>query len=195
MTTSESVVKILVDEGGYRELSQPMKIGSVSFQFSHALVAEKRANDLVIVIELKSTTSDDVMIRNVLGLTRALDVLKSRRSVTAVLTSGQATSETIRSISRVCRVLPIGSPAGPKAVDAVRDWLSVLLPLADSVGADTAIDWEPALRQHLHLVDDTPYLERLIAAAPQGAEAVEGEFVAEMTAQIIPGLQEDDEEE
>src|SRR5208282_3132605 len=108
MSTSDSVVEILVKEGGYRELPQPIKIGSGSFQFAHTLVAGDKANDLVVVIELKPDTSDDTVVRNILGLTRALDVLRSRRSVTAVLTSGQPGPGTVRSMSRVCRVLPIG---------------------------------------------------------------------------------------
>ncbi len=195
MTTADKVVDILVKEGGYRQLSQPMRVGSVSFQFAHALVAEKRANDIVIVIELKSETSDEIVVRNVLGLTRALDVLKSKRSVTAVLTSGQAAPETIRSISRVCRVLPIGAPSGPKADEAVRDWLSVLLPLQAIGPAQAAVEWEPALRAQLHIVDDTPYLERLIVAARGGEEAVEQEFAAEITTLIAPALKEDEEEE
>ena len=104
MTTSESVVRILVSEGGYRELPRPLKVGTLSFDFEYALVAGERANDLVIVIELRSDTADDIVIRKVLSLTRALDVLQSKRSVTAVLTSGQATPRTVQSISRVCRV-------------------------------------------------------------------------------------------
>lgn len=195
MTTADKVVDILVKEGGYRQLPQPMRVGSVSFQFAYALVAEKRANDIVIVIELKSETSDEIVVRNVLGLTRALDVLKSKRSVTAVLTSGQAAPETIRSISRVCRVLPIGAPSGPNAEEAVREWLSVLLPLKAIGPAQAAVEWEPALREQLHMVDETPYLERLIVAARAGEESVEKEFAAEIATLITPALKEDDEEE
>jgi hypothetical protein len=195
MTTADRVVDILVREGGYRQLPQPMRVGSSSFQFAHALVAEKRANDIVIVIELKSDTSDELVVRNVLGLTRALDVLKSKRSVTAVLTSGQAAPETIRSISRVCRVLPIGAPFGPNAEEAVRDWLSVLLPLKAIGPAQAAVEWEPALRQQLHIVDETPYLERLIVAARAGEEAVEQEFATEIGSAIKSALEENEEDD
>ena len=93
MTTSERVVAILTGEGGYRELPKPLKVGSLSFEFTHALIAGDRANDLVIVIELKGDSADDVVIRKVLALTRALDVLQSKRSVTTVLTSGHAASD------------------------------------------------------------------------------------------------------
>src|SRR5947208_680950 len=141
MTTSERVVEILIQEGGYRELPQPLKIGSLSFEFTHTLVASSRAIDLVIVIELKGDTVDNAVTRKILALTRALDVLRSKRSVTAVLTSGQAAPETVHSISKVCRVLNIGAPTGPKATEAVRDWLSVLLPLREPPAFETVPDW------------------------------------------------------
>ncbi|MGO8656796.1 hypothetical protein ACC771_14270, partial [Rhizobium ruizarguesonis] len=83
----------------------------------------------MIVIDLKSDVPDEGAVRKVHALTRALDVVKSRRSVTAVLTQGQASSETVHAMSRVCRVLPIGTPVGQNASDLVRDWVSVLLPL------------------------------------------------------------------
>jgi hypothetical protein len=193
MTTTQSVVDILVGEGGYRELLQPMKIGSGSFQFAHALVAGDKANDLVIVIELKSETSDDTVVRNVLGLTRALDVLRSRRSVTAVLTSGQAAPDTIRSISRVCRVLPIGAPRGPGATEAVRDWLAALLPLRNPAAAEISIDWESDLRRRLPSETVGSYVERLIEEAPLGAEAIEAAFADEIRSSARPALEEDEE--
>lgn len=192
MTTSQSVVQILVNEGGYRELPQPMKVGSGSFEFAHALVAGDKANDLVLVIELKPNTPDDAVVRNVLGLTRALDVLRSRRSVTAVLTSGQAAPETIRSMSRVCRVLPIGAPQGPKAQDAVRDWLAVLLPLANPVSAVAVIDWRADILSTLPTSAAGEFADRLLAAATGGAEAVEAAFAAELGAQALPALNEDE---
>jgi hypothetical protein len=108
MNTAEQVVDILKNEGHYRELPRPFKIGTLSFEFTSALIATEKANDLVIVIDLKSDVSDEGAVRKVHALTRALDVVQSRRSVTAVLTQGQASSETVYVMSRVCRVLPIG---------------------------------------------------------------------------------------
>lgn len=171
MSTTDRVLDILVQEGGYRQLPRPFKVGSIAFDFTYALVAGERANDLVIVIELKGDTVDEGVIRKVLALTRALDVLRSKRPVTAVLTSGQPRTETVQSISKVCRVLPVGAPTGPDATSAVRDWLSVLLPLAQPPAVESLLDWEGELRAaasaNNHLLDS------LIEVAPQGKEAVE----------------------
>lgn len=191
MSTSDRVVEILVKEGGYRELPQPFKVGVLSFDFTHALVAGERANDLVIVIDLKGDTSDDAVIRKVLALTRALDVMHSKRPVTAVLTSGQARAETVQSISKVCRVLPVGSPAGPDAVDAVRDWLSVLLPLTQPVAVDTLLDWEGDLRDATPEAAKGALFEALAAAAPVGKQAVETVLGTEIQASVGAALEDE----
>ena len=194
MTTSESVVRILVSEGGYRELPRPLKVGTLSFDFEYALVAGERANDLVIVIELRSDTADDIVIRKVLSLTRALDVLQSKRSVTAVLTSGQATPRTVQSISRVCRVLPVGAPSGPRAISEVRDWLSVLLPLTKAPPVETLVDWEGDLRSNLPANATGPFLEELLRAAPLSKVAVERVFASRIQTPVRAVLEEDQDE-
>ena len=191
MTTTESVVEILVVEGGYRELARPFKVGSLSFEFTHALVAGEKANDLVIVIELKGGTVDGAVTRKVLALTRALDVMRSKRPVTAVLTSGQPRSETVRSISKVCRVLPVGAPAGPDALEAVRERLSVLLPLKEPATVDTMLDWEGDLRGK---APKGSLLEKFVGAAPNGKVAVEGAFARLIGSLVEPALQEGEDE-
>jgi hypothetical protein len=195
MTTSESVVQILVGEGGYKELPRPLRVGSLSFDFAYALVAGDKANDLVIVIELKGDTADDTVIRKVLSLTRALDVLQSKRSVTVVLTSGQAAPETVQSISRVCRVLPVGAPSGPKAIDTVREWLSVLLPLAQPPPVATLVDWEGDLRRNIAANAAGPFLEELLSAAPTGKLAVEQVLASAIQVPVMSVLEDDQDEQ
>lgn len=193
-TTSERVVEILVQQGKYRELARPLKIGSLSFEFDHALVASERANDLVIVIELKGGTSDEAVIRKVLALTRALDVLESKRPVTAVLTSGQALPETVQSISRVCRVLPIGTPVGPTAADAVRDWLSVLLPISPPATVETLVDWTGDLRREIPKTAAGPLADLLVEAAPLGKQAVEDVLAEVIKVAVEPALAEGEDD-
>jgi hypothetical protein len=190
MTTSESALQILIGEGGYRELPKAFKVGSLSFEFDHALVAGERGNDLVLIIELKGDTADDAIVRKILALTRALDVLQSRRSVTAVLTSGQAAPETVHSISRVCRVLAIGAPTGPTAIDTVRDWLSVLLPLSQPAAVDTLIDWEGDLRRRVPTATAGVLMDELLGVATKGREAVEEVLANSIRRYVEPVLEE-----
>jgi hypothetical protein len=194
MTTSESVTRILIEEGGYKELPRPLKVGSLSFDFAHALVAGDKANDLVIVIELKGDTADDSVIRKILSLTRALDVLQSKRSVTVVLTSGPVSTETVQSISRVCRVLAVGAPSGPKAMDAVRDWISVLLPLVQPPPVETLVDWQSDLRSSIPKNMAGPLMDELLIAASAGRSAVEQVLASTIQARIAAVLEDDQDE-
>lgn len=179
MTTVETVFEILTKEGGYQPLGKPTKIGSQAFDFTHVLVAGEKANDLVIVIELTGATEDAQVTRSVLAFTRALDVLGSKRSVTAVLTAGQADNDLVNSISRVCRVLPVGSPTGPLAEEMVRDWLAVLLPLRSPPPVEHLADWKANLEKQL--ADDKPAVVRLLQLAEAGKEAVEEALALEIS--------------
>lgn len=194
MSTSDRVAEILVNEGGYRELSQPFKVGSLPFEFTRVLVAGDRANDLVIVIDIKGGTADDALTRKVFALTRALDVMHSKRPVTTVLTSGLPRSDTIQSISKVCRVLPIGSPSGPGAASAVRDWLSVLLPLTELSVVDTVLDWEGDLRKALPESTKVELMDALIGIASQGQQAVETVFASAVETAMVDALASDEDE-
>lgn len=181
MTTAETVYEILTREGGYRSLGKPIKVGSQAFDFTHVLVAGERANDLVIVIELTGASEDAQVTRSILAFTRALDVLGSKRSVTAVLTSGQADNDLVNSISRVCRVLPVGAPGGPLAKEVVRDWLAVLLPLRSPPPVEHLADWKASLEKQLEDTDDEPAVIRFVHLAEGGKEAVEAALALEIS--------------
>lgn len=181
MTTAETVFEILTKEGSYRPLGKPVRIGSQAFDFTHTLVAGEKANDLVIVIELTGASEDTQVTRSVLAFTRALDVLGSKRSVTAVLTSGQADNELVNSISRVCRVLPVGAPTGPMAKEMVRDWLAVLLPLKSPPPVEHLADWKASLEKRLEDTDDEQAVDRFMQLAEGGKEAVEAALALEIS--------------
>lgn len=191
MSTTEDVVRILKDDGGYTELAKPLRVGSQVFNFTHALLAGDRANDLVVVIEVKSDGQDDDLIRRVLGLTRALDVLRSKRPVTAVLTSGQARPETLRTLSEVCRVLPIGSQIGKDADRAVRDWLSVLLPLEGPSSAESVLVWEADLKKALETQADQKLVSRLLEASHVHVSAVVEAFSNSIKSAVAPAIDEE----
>ncbi len=180
MTTAETVYEILTKEGGYRPLGASIKIGSQAFDFTHVLVAGERANDLVIVIDLTGASEDAQVTRSVLAFTRALDVMGSKRSVTAVLTSGQADNDLVNSISRVCRVLPVGAPSGPLAEDMVRDWLAVLLPLKSPPPVEHLADWKASLEKQLGDTVSELAFGRFVQLAEGGKEAVETALAQEI---------------
>lgn len=180
MTTCEKVVEILVSNGGFRVLPTPFNIGSLAFEFSHALIGGEKSNDLVLVVELSSGTDDSDIIRKVFALTRALDVLRSRRSVTVVLTMGQALPDTVRSLSRVCRVLAVGSPSGPKAEQELIDWLSVLLPLSLPAPVDDSGEWADEVRNKIAQETDEGFVRDLLRLSAGGKQVVEERLRSEI---------------
>jgi hypothetical protein len=192
VSTTERVIEILTQEGGYRQLPTPFKVGATAFEFTYALVAGARANDLVVVVELKGDTADEALTRKVMALTRALDVMRSKRPVTAVLTSGQPRSETVRSIGKVCRVLPIGAPTGPDAVADVRGWLSVLLPLTEPPAVDAHLDWEAQLHAATATAAKGEMADALVKAAAIGREAVEEILATKISSSVNAAFGEGD---
>ena len=130
MTISTPVTRVtnILKNAGYRELEVPFSIASIPFNFAAALVGTDKNPDLIVVID---TVQDaDIRARQKIdSLGRALDVVKSRRPVTAILTGPRPSDSVIEGMGRVCRVLPIGTPTGDSADQYIQDWLAVLLPL------------------------------------------------------------------
>lgn len=148
MTTVERVLEIL-RQGGYRELPKPLMIGTMPFDFAHTLIAEERALDLIVVVDLAQESDDRRLVQKIHALARALDVMGSKRPMTTILASAQPGPTILQAIGRVCRVLPVGAPSGPKAEETLRDWLAVLLPLAEVEPVSALADWKTELRKHL----------------------------------------------
>jgi hypothetical protein len=191
MTTTEKVREILIAKGEFRELPNPLKVGSQSFNFPHALIGGEKSNDLVIIIELNSGTNDAEVVRKLYALTRALDVLRSRRSVTVVLTLGQPLPDTLRSLGRVCRVLAIGSPNGPTADQVLHDWLSVLLPLILPAVTEEAAEWEAAVIEELSISNNPEFVQDLLQAANEGEKAVQMRLKQQVARAVMETLEED----
>ncbi|WP_154360773.1 hypothetical protein [Duganella aquatilis] len=188
MRTSDHVLEILTKEGGYRQLPKPFKVGTLPFEFTHALVGTDRANDLVIVIDLNDNNFDEMATRKVMALTRALDVIGSKRPVTAVLTSGNPHSKTVQAISKVSRVLPIGSPVGPNAVNSIREWLSVLLPLVQQSSIEAMLNWATDLSVATPALTGNEFMKSVVDAALHGKAAVETVLADSITSSIDTAL-------
>lgn len=190
MTTTDRVFEILTTEGLYRPLVKPVKIGSQDFDFTHILAATGKGNDLVLVIELTGATNDQAVARSVLAFARALDVFGSRRSLTVVLTSGQANKGLVNTINRVCRVLPIGAPSGTNAVQHVRDWLSALLPLKSPPPVEHLADWHSAIETSLKQEISLEMVNQFIELAKNGTDAVEQAFSEDISLLADKALEE-----
>ncbi len=113
MTQSQPVIRVvrILTDAGYRTLEMPVTVASIPFEFAALLVGSDRANDLIVVID----TLDDSEARvrqKVEGLSRALDLVASRRPLTTVLVGPSPRPAIIEALARVSRVLNVGSPTG-----------------------------------------------------------------------------------
>ena len=154
---------------GYVRLPDVLVVGGMKLEFSAAFVLEGSSTELVLVAD---TAGEDeaLLIRKLNGVARALDVSRSRRSLTLVLAGPRPKPATVESLARVCRVLPLGSVTGADADMIVRNWLAVLLPLTlpqDDGSATNPLTQLGSLAAKL----DEP-LRRLVDVASQGESAV-----------------------
>jgi hypothetical protein len=90
-----------------------------------------------------------------------------------VISGPKPSDTTLETLSRVCRVLPVGTPTGLRAEQELRDWLAVLLPLplADAHGA--IADPPGELKKALPADLDEEVRAPLLASASGGARAVQ----------------------
>ncbi len=170
-TPVERVVAIL-KEAGYRELSLPLTVASVPFEFAAALVGTGKSSDLIVVVDTVYD-SDALTRQKIDGLGRALDVAGSRKPLTAILAGPKPHDPTLEAIGLVCRVLPVGTPTGADATRLLHDCLAVLLPLQLPNPSEFTADTPGELARQLPMNQDSYVPKTILERAPQGALAVQ----------------------
>ena len=159
---------------GYLRLPDVLVVGGMKLDFAGAFVHQKSTTELVLVADTVADTAaedDALLIRKMNGVARALDVSRSRRSLTLVLAGPRPKPATLESLGRVCRVLPLGNVTGADADMVVRNWLAVLLPLNLPQADGSAIN--PLTRIGTLAVNLDEPLRRLVDVAAQGESAVQ----------------------
>jgi hypothetical protein len=166
----ERVVQIL-EQHGYKTLPSRLHIASVTLEFAAVLVATGKAQDLIVVVDSVQDTENRIR-QKIESLGRALDLARSRRPTTAIVAGPRPSDVVTALMSRVCRVLAIGTPTGPDADKTIREHLSVLLPLSLPYGAASLADATGELHRHLPKTTDSHVKDALLEKALQGEEAV-----------------------
>lgn len=162
------VTSVLVG-AGYLRLPDVLIVGGMKLDFSATFVNQNSSTELVLVADT-AVEDEALLIRKIIGVARALDVSRSRRSLTLALVGPRPKPATLESLGKVCRVLPLGSVTGTNADMVVRNWLSVLLPLTLPQADGLAIN-PLAQVETLAASLDKP-LQRLVDVAVQGESAV-----------------------
>jgi hypothetical protein len=166
---TDRVIDLLKD-AGYDVVEQPQQIGGIPFEFA-AMLAGRSSLDLIAVVDLAVDIDDLVIRRRVEGLARALDLVRSRRSLTIILVGPRRGMGLIQALAGVARVLTVGSP-GTDNEAGLRDALAVLLPLEVTTEDDEADDaWSEARAQMT--AEDPSETGKALAASSSGEAAVQ----------------------
>jgi hypothetical protein len=190
MTSATPVERVvaLLSEAHFRHLSEPIVVAGIRFEFDAVLVGTGLMPDLVIVVD--TTTEKDERLRTKIeGIARALDVVRSRRPLTTILVGPRPRTVTLETISKVCRVLPVGTLTAENEDVTLRNWLAILMPLTLPQPSDAIAD--PMNELLTHIDADDPVLSGLLEAAPRGAEEVREQF-HRLVQEPLDGVELDD---
>jgi hypothetical protein len=169
-TTPVDAISAFLEQAGYRRLPSPLEIAGMKFAVTAALVGTGTQPDLIIVADTVSDPEERTRSK-LEAIARALDTVKSRRPLTAVLAGPRPSASALDAISKICRVLPVGSSEPAEADATIRNWLAVLTPLNIPQGVDTIA--EPMLELQRAVANDDALLTELVAASAGGKDTVE----------------------
>lgn len=168
-STPVGLVTLALEKAGYQRIVDDLRVGELKFQFPAAFVKVQNSADLILVADIASE-SETQLTRKVEGVARALDIARSTRSLTLVVTGPRPSAATLESLSRVCRVLATGNISGADGTKILKNWLAVLLPLMlpqpESVANDSLA------RIHASAKNLGDPITGLIDIALQGKDAV-----------------------
>jgi len=176
---------------GYEQVDPPMRVGGIKFAFAAMLVG-RASLDLVVVVDTAVGIDDDSLRAQIQGLARALDLVRSRRSLTVIFVGPHPHAALVQTLSGVARVLRTGSP-GPEDTDALRRAIAVLLPLEISgEDEDAAQSWGESRER---IVVGLPLeVKRLVEQSRSGSASVEAalrDFLAEPLDGVLDVLDDD----
>lgn len=166
------IISMLLD-AGYRSVSTPLVIGGLKFDFPAALVGTEPSPDLILVADT-AFEQEEHLVAKLEGAARALDVARSKRPLTVVITGPRPSSSNLEIMSRVCRVLPTGTLLDKDRDGSLRNWLAVLLPLSlPEVHAPIAGAPEQVSKLGAGLDQE---VAELVVLAKQGTRAVQAQL-------------------
>jgi hypothetical protein len=180
---AERVAEILMANGYRRLPSPPLLIAGLTFDVAAAFDRKDNSADLVIVAD--TAAGERKVVQQIAGIARALDVVRSQRSMTSVIVGPRPVGKALEALSRVSRVLAV-----EEAVDAgeLRDKLAILLPL--EIPKSLEGDQQLSASEEIDVPDD-PLAVELRSAANQGEGAVSRRFHEALNAVFHPEGEED----
>lgn len=169
-TTPVERVTALLSENGYRVLSKPLTIADLTFDVPAALVGTGKKPDLIIVADTAFVAGEQIQ-QTIESIAGVLDAVQSRRPLTLVMAGPRPRTATLEAISRVCRVLTLGTDLDDSSDMGLHNWLAVLLPLRLPLPSGDLADPISTLVGRIAAESD-PITQELIVAAEGGVDSV-----------------------
>lgn len=168
ITPVEKVAAIL-SAAQFRRIEMPLNLAGIQFHIPAAFVGTGTSSDLILLVDTVTETAKRIQ-QQVEGVARALDSMRSMRSLTTVVTGPRPTSFFLDAMSRVSRVLPLGVSSDGRQNADMQNWLAVLLPLElpepEDVGDAAVIEFEQS-----ETANDIKMI--LISGSSMGSQEVE----------------------
>lgn len=184
MTASAPVQRVeeLLAEAGLRPSTPTVTIAGIGFDRFSSILTADRSLDLIVLVDTVEDGPEAKIRQEISGLARALDVAESRRPLTVVLVGPRWSELTERAIARVARVLLCEVVVGDGAEPALRNALSVLLPLTLNASPDEPTESWTEVRRQLEQGTDIDPLGAVLDAASLGADRVHERLVRVLAA-------------
>lgn len=186
-TPVDRVAEVLTN-AGYRRVATPLEIAGLKFDVPAAFVGASPFPDLIVVADSAFEDSKRILTK-VEAIARAMDVVRSKRPLTAVVAGPRPSSPILEAMSRVCRVLPIGTILDENADATLRNWLAVLMPLNLPEPKSQIAD--PLSEIGAKLDGLLPEIAQLVHLAPKGADAVQSRL-HKVISETLPAQDSDD---
>lgn len=163
------MITALLHDAAFKSLETPIEIGGIKFEIPAGLIGGDKSLDLVLIVD--SISEDERRIlRKIEGVARALDVAGSKRTLTTVISGPRPSATILEAMSKVSRVLPIGTVKAEDMRRSLENWLAVLLPLKIP---DASPDTTAPAQELLNSANDLPGdIISLITIARDGKDAV-----------------------
>jgi len=163
----ERVSELLIS-AGYKSVGVPLKVGTLEFDVPAAFFGKEKSMDLVLVFDTAFQPIFKIS-QTVSSIARALDVARSRRPLTTIVTGVRPDAREIETVTRVSRVLT--------AIDGKRDQesLAVLLPLKLPTVSEQAPDVADVLQG---IRNEGPTASEFVSLAKDGEDAVKDRLIA-----------------
>jgi hypothetical protein len=160
------VVDFLKSKGRYETVSEPLHVADLSFEFDAVLRGPGESSALVVVLDAQGVPVKPLR-RRLAAFRTVLERTGGNRSMSAVLLSPKASSDDVKALSGVCRVIPVESDS------ELRSRLGVLLPLALPDPIKSTTSGIEALEERLDPRRSSHLTANLIRAARRTPEAVQ----------------------